>query len=197
MNFLPHRALFLCLTAALAFAPAVQAATVVNGDFETGDFSGWTVFGDLSGGFVGVDVAAPQAGSYAAYFGSDGSTSGLSQLVATTVGASYDVGFWLKAEADVNGVATPNSFAFSWGGAPVLSLTNLPAGNYVRYASRLIATTASTSIAFTFQNDPAFFDLDSVAVVASVPEPSSVALLAGGGGLVVALGYRRRQRKSA
>ena len=195
MNFCPQRVLFLCLTAALALAPAAQAATVVNGDFETGDFTGWTVFGDVGGGFVGVDNAAPQAGTYGAYFGSNGSVSGLSQLVATTAGAAYDVGFWLKAEADVNGVATPNTFSFTWGGAPVVSLTNVLAGNYMRYTSHVVASTAATSIAFSFRNDPAFFDLDSVAVVASVPEPSSVALLAGGG--LALLCVRRRQRKSA
>ena len=190
MNFLPYRPLFFCLTVALAFAPAARAATVVNGDFETGDFSGWTLFGDLGDGFVGVDSLAPQAGTYGAYFGPNGATAGISQLVDTIAGAAYDVSFWLKAEAEANGVATPSSFAFSWAGTPVIRLTNQPAGNYVRYSSQVLASTALTSISFTFRNDPAFFDLDSVAIVTSVPEPSSVILLAAGN--LAILGFRRR-----
>jgi len=35
----------LALTLCLAFVPAVWSQTIVNGDFETGDFTGWTVTG--------------------------------------------------------------------------------------------------------------------------------------------------------
>src|SRR5689334_4677324 len=51
----------------LGMAGRANANLVANGDFETGDFTGWAQFGDTS--FSGVDGTAPQAGSFAAFFG--------------------------------------------------------------------------------------------------------------------------------
>ena len=59
------------MAAAALFASApAQANQVVNGSFETSDFTGWTLFGDpvdLSL-YVGVNHN-PQDGSFGAYFG--------------------------------------------------------------------------------------------------------------------------------
>ena len=43
-----------------------------------------------------------------------------------------------------------------------------------------MATAASTTLTFTFQNIPAFWDFDTVSVSAAapIPEPGSLALLA-------------------
>ena len=172
-----------------------SAALVTNGGFETGDFSGWTQFGYVTN--TAVDVNAPQSGTYGAYFGPVGDTGGIKQTLATSANQFYTVQFWLMSEADVNNTSTPNSFDFTWGGNSVTSLLNAAASNYVQYSFTLQAASASTELSFTFQNDPAFWDLDSISVVESanpdqtVPEPGSLALIGLAGALA---GLVRRRR---
>lgn len=185
------------LVAAIAMVASIgaRAELVTNGGFETGTFSGWTLFGNTST-YVGVDNQSPQSGTYGAYFGSPtASTGGIFESLATVAGQSYTVSFWLKNENDVTGAATPNSFGFNWnGGAAEMSLTNVAATAYHQYTLTLLATSATTDLRFTFGNDPAFWDLDNVSVNLAarvVPEPGTLALL--GIGALVA-GVRRRRR---
>jgi len=179
-----------CLMAgALAASVAAYAVpnSVSNGGFETGDFTGWTQFGDTS--FSGVDTFAPQAGTYGAFFGPS-NAGGISQTLATTGGRSYLVEFWLQNEADVHSTATPNSFTFNWDGGPTeMVLADAPAFGYTHHSFVLPATSATTNLSFAFEHVPAFWDLDSVS--ATVPEPGSLALVALAGSLV-ALARRRR-----
>ena len=97
------------ISAALLCATPVRA-NVSNGSFETGSFSGWTLTGDTS--FSGVGEAIGRAGGFGAYFGPDGVAT-LSQVINTVPGTGYAVRFWLALDDS----ATPNSFAWSWGGA--------------------------------------------------------------------------------
>ena len=83
--------LVLSLALGLAAGP-VRANLVSNGDFGTGDFQGWTLTG--SGGGVAIDTAAPYFGNtYDAAFAlaNGGTTSTLSQNIATTAGQSYSL----------------------------------------------------------------------------------------------------------
>jgi hypothetical protein len=183
------RALAGCLTAAaMLAATAAHADIVVNGGFETGDFTGWTQFGDTT--FSGVDTLAPQSGSYGAYFGPF-SPGGIVQTLATDVSSHYIVEFWLQNEADGFGQATPNSFELDWGGSPAFSITDAPATGYTHYSFSLVATSALTDLAFSFQDSPAFWDLDNVTVTL-VSEPGSLALAGLAGALAALQGRRRR-----
>lgn len=173
-------------TVALIASVAAHANIVTNGGFETGNFTGWTQFGDTS--FTGVDSLSPQSGVFAAFAGPS-APGGIFQTLATTPGRSYVVDFWLMNEADVLGQVTPNSFAFSWGGVPRLTLSNASVFGYTHYSFILLATSASTDLRFTFQHGPAFWDLDTVSAV--VPEPGTLALVALAGSLA-ALTRRRR-----
>lgn len=172
----------LLLATVFAAAPA-GAALVANGDFETGTFSGWSPIGNVvldgssANAFVISDSPVPQGGSlYGASFGSIGALGGITQSFATTAGVTYTVDFWLQNEADALGVYLPNEFQFTWGGSVVASLQDSAPFDYQHFSYDLIATSAMTSIGFSFRNDPAFWDLDNVAVT-PVPEPQTWALM--------------------
>jgi hypothetical protein len=86
---------------------------VANGGFETGDSSGWQVVsvpGQSSPGFVGntgtcSDTAAPHSGTWDWCDGAGQAYDTIDQHIATTVGDSYTVSFWLSS-SDNHGVAT-------------------------------------------------------------------------------------------
>ena len=68
--------------AQLSFALPASANLVVNGGFETGNFSGWTQTGNT--GFGGVECPGAgfvEEGSCDAFFGPVGSVGGISQTV--------------------------------------------------------------------------------------------------------------------
>src|SRR5262245_27106709 len=150
------KAWLLGATFALAVGCAPPSiAAVLNGDFETGDFSGWTQFGNT--GFTSVSSGSPHTGTYAADFGPVGSTGGIFQTVSTTSGASYTVSFWLRNDGDL-----PNSYEASWGGVTFSALGNVSAFGYRLFSFPVVAVSSSTELRFTFQHDPSFWWLDDI-----------------------------------
>lgn len=130
---------------------------VVNGGFETGDFTGWTDDGSSS---VGTDSTAVHSGTYGVENGSVGSLGYLSQTLATTPGATYLLSFWLNSPDG----QTPNEFQVSWNGTVLFDETNLPALGWTNMQFVVTATSASTVLQFGFQDDPAYLGLDDVSV---------------------------------
>src|SRR5215467_16019043 len=95
---------------ALGVAQADPANLVVNGGFETGDFTGWIVSGDVSpclfvgayggagtDGFCNPTVAiVPHGGSFAAYLGNNDADAYIAQTIDTSNNSgTYTVSFWL------------------------------------------------------------------------------------------------------
>src|SRR5476651_849223 len=101
----------LCIMLALLIGMHQAAAQIVtNGDFETGDFTGWTLSGDTNSMIIDFSKAAnsipgystsgiiPYSGSYEAALATSGSgqLGFLSQTLTTTAGTNYLLTFWLN-----------------------------------------------------------------------------------------------------
>jgi hypothetical protein len=168
--------------ALLAIAGGAKADNVnliTNGGFETGNFSGWTLTGvpsySLVAGFTaGAD--APHSGKYYAMLGSFGSLSYLSQTVPTTVGADYDLTFYLASDG-----GTPSEFSATVGGTTLFDEVDPAKSGYVEYSLPYTATSDATTIQFGDRDDPGYLLLDDVSFVdppsipaAPVPLPSSL-----------------------
>ncbi|MFN5857244.1 MAG: DUF642 domain-containing protein [Pseudanabaenaceae cyanobacterium] len=174
---------------------SAQASNLVtNGDFNTGNFSGWTKSGNLSLLDVISNTNNLPGGSYHARFGSTGSPGIISQTLNTIAGRSYTLSFFLRE----SGSGANRSSVVSVGGNTLFSF--LPPANNVpwtSYSSNFTATSASTLLSFSFRNDPSFTRLDNVSVTENLP-PRPVPLPGVAFGVVAAGGalFAKQYKKS-
>ena len=98
----------------LACAPA-NAGLVVNGGFETGDFTGWTVSGASfdCGSPSGISTIGPHSGTYSACFGNPDGLTFISQTLTTTPGQEYAFTFWYAQQPPDQMVS--NQVQLIWG----------------------------------------------------------------------------------
>ena len=196
---LPLRGALTLLLAASALAGAgpARAQLVTNGDFETADFSGWTLSGNADYTSAAPNTfifGLPHSGTYAAWLGAPTSDGFLSQSVATTAGHKYTVSYWLSVDTGGSALSAPNDFSAAFGGQTLFSATDLaptdghadPADDYTLYTFTGVAAGPSSVLQFGFRDDPSEFRLDDVSVVDAgpVPEASTTVSL----GLLLALG---------
>jgi len=163
--------LALVILLGLGITQSARANLITNPGFETGNFTGWTHAGGVViGTFDGV---SPHSGNFQAALG----IASLTQSVATTIGQSYTIDFWVAYSP-----SAPNSFSVSWGGVTIFTLTNQSAFGYTHYTFTETASTASTALQFqTFTGLPTWL-LDDVSVNPAgvgVPDGGSTVSLLG------------------
>ena len=141
-----------------AFAVPV---TVVNPGFETGDFSGWTPFGNfILGANVDINVNPFAPGPiHEAAFGNAGSVAGISQDLATVAGHNYQVTFFLD-----NTGGSKVFFQSVFGSVNGTTLNAVPPGGYMQFSYLATASSAITELSFTFMNDVSSWFLDEISV---------------------------------
>jgi len=172
---------------------AIAGNVVANCGFETGDFSGWTLSGNLDPRFYGVDSTDPHSGTYAAYLGAlggGGTAIGslgpfleLSQTLNLLPAEYYRVSFYFDQTAPPT-QGYLNYIDLRFGGVLEGFAVNVPVIRYTPVSFVLStsgdgAAAAQTILQFNIQNDAGFFDLDDVSVVAlgPVPEPGTIGLM--------------------
>ena len=170
---------------------------VVNGSFETGDFSGWEQGGDTSFTFV-TDfpfAGGPTDGLYHAAFGPVDDFGGIFQLIPTVAGRTYRLSFDLAYTG-----GDPNGFGLLWGDPnnPETLVLAFDVGgfDYQTLSGPVKATTSSSLLLFAFYTPPSFWLLDNVSLTA-IPEASTWAMLIAGFGLVGLSARRRRALPAA
>jgi flagellin len=193
---------------------------VLNGGFETGDLTGWTV-NSLEDSWSISSVA--NTGLFAVTTGCVGDTcingdpasqNFLTQTLLTNPGDSYTLSFWYDPGSVGAGEGNTSELMILWGGVqvddllligtggsdggPVVTLTT-PDPGYNQYTYSLIATSTSTDLTFLGRQDPSFSFLDDISVTdtslpSSAPEPSSYLTAAGG---ILILGAMRMRARRA
>jgi hypothetical protein len=189
------RALVLTLACAMA-TPAAFAANnlVLNGDFDTGNFSNWIQSGETDQQFIGPDTsgsATPHAGNVFA----DGAYQQLgyiSQAIATTPGAKYTLTFDLQIQNYYGGPTAQTESQAWFGNTMVFEQTNI-AHDWVSYTiSNLKASGASTVLKFGNQSAADYNWMDNVTLVmTAVPEPDAALMFTAG---LTLLAWTRRRR---
>lgn len=195
--------LILCSSLLILALVTVSAATasassiVTNGDFQTGDFTGWTVN-------TAVDTNHPweivQSGSnFYASTGCEGpeciqgnttQNASLIQLLNTVAGQSYTLTFDYSG-----GDGTPNALEVDFGNTDVVDLHNT-SDTISTYTYTVLATSNATFLEFLGEQVPSYDYLDNISVTANsaaTPEPASLALF--GSGLLGFVGIARRRTR--
>ena len=168
---------------------SVGQSVLRNGDFESGDFTGWTLVGntvtsgnvynaveDASSGFTVI-----HSGTYGAFMG-DTQLASLSQSFPTVPGLYYLVSLWLDNPATGTGQqfrvnwlndGTVANSLFQISSPPVFAWTNL---------QFLVAATGSTgTLQLKAENDSNYFGVDDVSVTPiPLPEFQTLAKTANG-----------------
>ena len=180
------------LRAAISKISARSINLVINGDFETGDLSGWVA---PSGSYP--EFATPA-------FHTDGNFSAqiagyvynpdtLTQQITTNqAGTDYRLKFDYYFQYTERGIA--DLLTVQWNGFGVFHTDNDADEGHWRHFETVVTGTGSDTLKFVATNDPGFIYVDSISLSAA-PEPASWAMMVGGFGLVG--GAMRARRKTA
>lgn len=199
------------LCALLLASPLAHAGPnlVLNGDFESLDISMWTLTSPGGGGqaFDFDITGSPLADATNRVFGDLNTTQlgFLSQSIATIAGATYQLKFDLQRWTADPQFPADNQAQVKFGNNVVYDESDI-SGDWDTLTLIVTATSNSTLLQFgNFNNDPIYWNqLDNISLEflrgpndpddpEDVPEPATLALLAGG---LAALRLARRRQQS-
>lgn len=152
----------------------VGTSRVLNGDFESGDFSYWTLSGPSAATFNSVDngsAVPPHSGNYGAIFGELGSLGTLAQFLPTQAGQTYLLSFWLTSVPDSSNATTPNEFRAKFEGRTLFDALNIGILDWTNAQFLVTAGSSGSLLEFGFRDDPYFLGLDDVTLI-PVPTPN-------------------------
>jgi hypothetical protein len=153
------------------FTLLVNEPLVLNGGFETGDFTDWTLNGDTVIDGEPINAVAthdgsvyPHSGSYLAELGEPNVLAYLSQNAPTLAGQSYLLSLWLNSPT-IPGGNTPNEFSVSWNGTTLFDQANIPPiTGWTNLQFIVTATGANTVLQIGGRDDRSYLCLDDVSL---------------------------------
>ena len=178
----------------LSLAQTATASFITNGGFETGDFTGWSLTGNVNGSTRVTDTISDptylhvHSGNYGVVSGPQFPDVYLSQTLSTSAGQAYIVDYWLAA----NGGSYRNEFTVSWNGTLLNSIVNSAAFSFTEFTFNVTGTGTDT-LTFGMAHPTGAWGLDDVSVTPSVTQtPIPPALWLIGSALAGVAGLRRR-----
>jgi len=147
--------------------PVEYFGLVLNGGFESGDFTGWSESGNFDYCSIASNSTCVYSGHYGAELGPVGSLGYISQTLSTLPGQSYLLSLWLDSPDG----QYPNEFLVFWNGNILFDETNLPATGWTNLQLTVSATRSNATLEFGFRNDPSYFGLDAISVTAISASP--------------------------
>jgi hypothetical protein len=157
----------------IATARPSFANLIVNGDFETGTFAGWTTTPAPMGSFFGVGPVPPAHDTLGAYFAAtDVFFDSISQTFVTTPGAFYDLSFFYQVVEP--GSPPDNGFRAIFNNVVVYENLNAISGFGTFSFNHLQATGSTTTVEFQGRNVRNADFLDDVSVTPSCQFSTSI-----------------------
>jgi hypothetical protein len=150
----------------IATARPSFANLIVNGDFETGTFAGWTTTPAPTGSNFGVGPVPPAHDTLGAFFHATGPDfDSISQTFVTTPGAFYDLSFFYQVVEP--GSPPNNGFRVLFNNVVVFENLNAISGFGTFSFNHLQATGSMTTVEFQGRNVLGSDYLDDVSVTGS------------------------------
>jgi hypothetical protein len=159
----------------IATARPTSANLIVNGDFETGTFAGWTMTPASTGSNFGVGPVPPAHDTLGAFFRANGPDfDSISQTFVTTPGAFYDLSFFYEIVEP--GSPPDNGFRAIFNNVVVYENLNAISGFGPFTFHHLQATGSTTTVEFQGRSAHVMGSdyLDDVSVTASCQFSTSI-----------------------
>jgi hypothetical protein len=149
---------------------ALQAATIENGDFATGDFTGWIQSGNTGDTWVcpSNDEGKPcNFSGFPSYanLGPSGSPGSLTQSFMLPSAGQYDLSFFLANGPQGN--AGTVMFSASINGNALLTLNDPAPSGFSPQILAFTGNAGTNTLTFSFRDDPDFLGLTQIEVSAA------------------------------